>query len=244
MGIVHSAFITTTCSKLLLWFALLLMLPHTHTAMLDIHMPTPPSLDTVPPTELTPQESPESPQLPPQLLPEDTPLPEDTSPTLPELSMLPRERLRLMLMLMLTMDTTDMPDLMLTVLDTEATDTDTHMLTTERDLLMLSQRPRLMPLSSTEPMDMLVSHTLDTPMVLTHMPTELTHMLMELTTERDPLMPSQRPMPTTDTTDMPDLTPTDMPHMLMELTHTVMDMPGESKLFQPKVLSYCKPKAQ
>merc|ERR1712154_354359 len=123
----------------------------------------------------------------------------------------------------------DMPDLMLTVLDTEATDTDTHMLTTERDLLMLSQRPRLMPPSSTEPMDMLVSHTLDTPMVLTHMPTELTHMLMELTT---------------DTTDMPDLTPTDMPHMLMELTHTVMDMPGESKLFQPKVLSYCKPKVQ
>merc|ERR1712029_650968 len=218
-----SAFITTTCSKLLLWFVLLLMLrlrprpiqllsmeltamlgmlPHTHTAMLDIHMPTPPSPDTVPPTELTPKESPESPQLPPPLLPEDTPLPEDTSPTLPELSMLPRERLRLMLMLMLT------------------------------------QRPRLMPPSSTEPMDMLVSHTLDTlPMVLTHMPTELT-------TERDPLMPSQRPMPTTDTTDMPDLTPTDMPHMLMELTHTVMDMPGESKLFQPKVLSYCKPKAQ
>merc|ERR1719346_240074 len=141
-------------------------------------------------------------------------------------------------MLMLTTDTTDMPDLMLTVLDTEATDTDTHMLTTERDLLMLSQRPRLMPLSSTEPMDMLVSHTLDTlPMVLTHMP-------MELTTERDPLMPNQRPMPTTDTTDMPDLMLTDMPHMLMELTHTVMDMPGESKLFQPKVLSYCKPKAQ
>merc|ERR1711973_94220 len=218
MGIVHSAFITTTCSKLLLWFVLLLMLrlrprpiqlfsmeltamlvmlPHTHTAMLDIHMLTPPSPDTVPPTELTLQESPESPQLPPPLLPEDTPLPEDTSPTLPELSMLPRERLR------------------------------------------------LMPLSSTEPMDMLVSHTLDTlPMVLTHMPKELTHMLMELTTERDPLMPSQRPMPTTDTTDMPDLTPTDMPHMLMELTHTVMDMPGESKLFQPKVLSYCKPKAQ
>merc|ERR1711926_75349 len=188
MGIVHSAFITTTCSKLLLWFVLLLMLrlrprpiqlfsmeltamlvmlPHTHTAMLDIHMPTPPPL-----------------------LPEDTPLPEDTSPTLPELSMLPRERLRLMPMLIT--DTTDMPDLMLMVLDTEATDTDTHM----------------------------------------------------LTTERDPLMPSQRLMPTTDTTDMPDLTPTDMPHMLMELTHTVMDMPGESKLFQPKVLSYCKPKAQ
>merc|ERR1711884_228534 len=231
MGIVHSAFITTTCSKLLLWFVLLLMLPHTHTAMLDIHMPTPPSPDTVPPTELTPWESPESPQLPPPLLPEDTPLPEDTSPTLPELSMLPRERLRLRLMLMLTTDTTDMPDLMLMATDTEATDTDTHTLTTERDLLMLSQRPRLMPLSSTEPTDMLVSHTPDT-------------LPMELTTERDPLMPSQRPMPTTDTTDMPDHMPTDMPHMLMELTHTVMDMPGESKLFQPKVLSYCKPKAQ
>merc|ERR1711978_790986 len=103
------------------------------------------------------------------------------------------------LMLMLTTDTTDMPDLMLMATDTEATDTDAHTLTTERDLLMLSQRPRLMPLSSTEPMDMLVSHTPDMPMVLTHMPTELTHMPTELTMERDPLMPSQRPMPTTDT---------------------------------------------
>merc|ERR1711951_249191 len=103
-------------------------------------------------------------------------------------------------MLMLTTDTTDMPDLMLMVLDTEATDMDTHTLTTERDPLMLSQRPRLMLLSSTE---------------------------------------------TTDTTDMPDLmlTVLDTPDTDMD-THTVMDMPGESKLFQPKVLSYCKPKAQ
>merc|ERR1712038_1089273 len=156
MGIVLSAFITTTCSKLLLWFVLLLMprlrprpiqlfsmeltamlvmLPHTLTAMLDIHMPTPPS--------------------------------PYTSPTLPESSMLPRERLRLMPMLMLTTDTTDMPDLMLTVLDTEATDMDTHTLTTERDPLMLSQRPRLMLLSSTEPTDTPDS---DTDTVLTHMP--------------------------------------------------------------------------
>merc|ERR1712026_126348 len=209
--------------------------------MLDIHMPTPPSPDTVPPTE--------SPQLPPPLLPEDTPLPEDTSPTLPELSMLPRERLRLMLMLMLSTDTTDMPDLMLMVLDTEATDMDTHMpmVFTERDPLMLSQRPRLMLLSSTEPTDT-DSDTPDTlPLVLIHMPTELTHMPMVLTTERDPLMPSQRLMPmlTTDTTDMPDLmlTVLDTPDTDMD-THTVMDMPGESKLFQPKVLSYCKPKAQ
>merc|ERR1712083_573723 len=136
-------------------------------------------------------------------------------------------------------DTTDMPDLMLTVLDTEATDMDTHTLTTERDPLMLSQRPRLMLLSSTE----------DTDTVLTHMPMEDmdTHMPMVLTTERDPLMPSQRLMPmlTMDTTDMPDLmlTVLDTPDTDMD-THTVMDMPGESKLFQPKVLSYCKPKAQ
>merc|ERR1712130_796669 len=254
MGIVLSAFITTTCSKLLLWFVLLLMprlrprpiqlfsmeltamlvmLPHTLTAMLDIHMPTPPSPDTAPPTELTPLESTDSPPLLSQLLPEDTPLPEDTSPTLPESSMLPRERLRLMPMLMLSTDTTDMPDLMLTVLDTEATDMDTHMpmvVSTERDPLMLSQRPRLMLLSSTEPTDT-DSDTPDTlPMVLTHMPTDLTHMPMMLTM---------------DTTDMPDLmlTVLDTPDTDMD-THMVMDMPGESKLFQPKVLSYCKPKAQ
>merc|ERR1712098_686411 len=106
-----------------------------------------------------------------QLLPEDTPLPEDTSPTLPESSMLPRERLRLMPMPMLSTDTTDMPDLMLTVLDTEVTDMDTHVpmvVFTERDPLMLSQRPRLMLLSSTEPTDT-DSDTPDTlPMVLTH----------------------------------------------------------------------------
>merc|ERR1712215_19331 len=105
---------------------------------------------------------------------------------------------------MLTTDTTDMPDLMLTGFDTEATDMDTHTLTTERDPLMLSQRPRLMLLSSTEPTDTPDS---DTDTVLTHMPTEDmdTHMPMVLTTERDPLMPSQRLMPmlTTDTTDMP-----------------------------------------
>merc|ERR1712243_495325 len=102
-------------------------------------------------------------------------------------------------------------------------------------------RPRLMLLSSTEPTDT-DSDTPDTlPMVLTHMPMELTHMPMVLTTERDPLMP----MLTMDTTDMPDLmlTVLDTPDTDMD-THTVMDMPGESKLFQPKVLSYCKPKAQ
>merc|ERR1712243_409283 len=98
-----------------------------------------------------------------------------------------------------------------------------------------------MLLSSTEPTDT-DSDTPDTlPMVLTHMPTELTHMPMVLTTERDPLMPSQRLMPTltTVTTDMSDLMLT-----VLDTPDTDMDMPGESKLFQPKVLSYCKPKAQ
>merc|ERR1719232_1494880 len=47
------------------------------------------------------------------------------------------------LMLMLTMDTTDMPDLM--HMDTEPMDMDTHtdMDTMARDLLMPSPRPRL-----------------------------------------------------------------------------------------------------
>merc|ERR1712098_665572 len=71
-------------------------------------------------------------------------------------------------------------------------------------LLLLSQRlrpmPRLMLLSFTEPTDMPVSHT----PVMPDMPMELTHML---TTERDLLKLSQRLMPTTDTTDMPDLMP-------------------------------------
>merc|ERR1712050_646170 len=122
-------------------------------------------------------------------------------------------------------------------------DMDTHMpmvVFAERDPLMLSQMPRLMLLSSTEPTDT----DSDTPDTL---PMELTHMPMVLTTERDPLRPSQRLMPmlTTDTTDMPDLmlTVLDTPDTDMD-THMVMDMPGESKLFQPKVLSYCKPKAQ
>merc|ERR1712012_1473777 len=80
-------------------------------------------------------------------------------------------------------------------------DMDTHMpmeLTTERDLLMLSQRLMLMLLSSMELTDM-VDTVLDMPdmdMELTHMPmVDMdTHMPMELTTERDLLMLSQRLM--------------------------------------------------
>merc|ERR1719438_202713 len=55
------------------------------------------------------------------------------------------------LMLMLTMDTTDMPDHM--PMDTDPMDMDTHTDTDTmaRDLLMLSPRPRLTQLSSTPP---------------------------------------------------------------------------------------------
>merc|ERR1719288_442129 len=53
------------------------------------------------------------------------------------------------LMLMLTMDTTDMPDHM--PMDTEPMDTHTDTETMARDLLMPSPRPRLTQLSSTPP---------------------------------------------------------------------------------------------
>merc|ERR1712130_200852 len=106
--------------------------------------------------------------------------------------------------------------------------------TTERDLLMLSQRLMLMLLFSTELMDMVdtvldmpdtdmeLTHTpLDTPMVVTHMP-------MVPTTERDLLMLSQRLMLmllfSTELMDMVD-TVLDMPDTDMELTHMPLDTP-------------------
>merc|ERR1711862_377532 len=60
-----------------------------------------------------------------------------------------RDPLMLNQRLMLTMDTTDMPDHML--MDTDPMDMDTHTDTDTmaRDLLMLSPRPRLTQLSST-----------------------------------------------------------------------------------------------
>merc|ERR1712113_246966 len=105
--------------------------------------------------------------------------------------------------------------------------------TTARDLLMLSQRPRLMlmPLSSMELMDMLPTHT---PMVMPTTDTMDTHMpTMDTTTARDLLMLklSQRPrlmlVLSMDTMDMPTHTPmdiTDMPTMDTTDTpgHTVM----------------------
>merc|ERR1719445_1819638 len=103
----------------------------------------------------------------------------------------------------------DMPDtdmeLTLMPLDTPMVVTHMPMVpTTERDLLMPSQRLMLMLLSSTELMDMVdtVLDMLDTDMELTHMP-------MELTTERDLLMLSQRLMlmllSSTELMDMVDM---------------------------------------
>merc|ERR1719300_1293903 len=88
------------------------------------------------------------------------------------------------------------------------------MVTTERDLLMLSQRLMLM----------LTMVSMDTHMLLDmpDMPMELTHMPMVLMpTERDLLMLSQRLTPTTDTMDMPDL----MPMVLMVMV--LMDVSGD-----------------
>merc|ERR1712027_77164 len=176
MGIVLSAFIKATCLSSLLWFVLPLMsllrlrliqlssmeLMDTHTAMVPMamlpHTPMPPQLSLV-----------------------DMLLLADMLPTLPELSMLPRDPLMLRLMPMLT---THMPMVMDTHTDTEPTDMDTHTdmeLTTERDLLMLSQRLMLMPLFCTELTDMVPTHT---PMELTHTSTDTdtdTHMPMEST---------------------------------------------------------------
>merc|ERR1712156_1421555 len=89
---------------------------------------------------------------------------------------------------------------------------DTHMLTTERDLLMLSQRLTL-ELTCMELMAMLVLDIMA--MLDTHMPTM----------ERDLLMLSQRLMlmlmPSMDTMDMPDLMPTEDTEATD--THTPMD---------------------
>merc|ERR1712228_49666 len=103
-----------------------------------------------------------------------------------------------------------------------------------RDPLMLSQRLRLMLLSSTELTDMvdMVLDMLDTDMELTHMPLDtpmvVTHMPMVPTTERDLLMPSQRLrlmlLSSTELMDMVD-TVLDMPDTDMELTHMPLDMP-------------------
>merc|ERR1711944_176805 len=86
--------------------------------------------------------------------------------------------------LMPTTDTTDMPDLILM----DGPHTDTQLMLTERDPLMLSQRLML-----TMAVSMDTHMLLDMPMELTHMP------MVSMLTERDLLMLSQRLMPTMDT---------------------------------------------
>merc|ERR1719343_945888 len=104
-------------------------------------------------------------------------------------------------------------DMVLAMLDMPDMDMlDTHMLTMERDLLMLSQRLMLMP--SMDTMDMVLDiMAWDTePMDMdTHMPT----------TERDLLMLSQRLMLTLDIMDMPDLMPMDTE--VLDTEDTTMD---------------------
>merc|ERR1712168_1759986 len=100
----------------------------------------------------------------------------------------------------------------------------THMpmvLTTERDLLKLSQR-LMLTMDTTDMPDLM-------PMVTDHTDTQLM-----VTTERDLLKLSQRLMPTTDTTDMPDLMPMDMPHMLMVLMEVTGDKLNATQLRSSK----------
>merc|ERR1712027_130315 len=124
-----------------------------------------------------------------------------------------RDLLMLSQRLMLTMDTTDMPDLMPMVTDHMDTQL---MVTTERDLLKLSQR--LMPTTDTTDMPDLM------PMVIDHTDTQLM-----VTTERDLLMLSQRLMLMLMSMDTHMLL--DMLDMPMELTHMPMVlMPTERDL--------------
>merc|ERR1712045_937670 len=151
MGIVPGTFNTATCTRLLLWFALLLSSRLTPTLM-------PLSCTELTATEVTPL--PPTPasmvaMLPPT--PTATPEPADTLPTLPVLSMLPRGPLmpspRLMLMPLFCMELMDTvvlatPDMAMVptpMEDMPMVATPMPMeLTTERGLLMPSPRLMLM----------------------------------------------------------------------------------------------------
>merc|ERR1719493_333533 len=107
-------------------------------------------------------------------------------------------------------------------------DTHTDMVTTERDLLMLSQR--LMPMLTTHMPMVMDTHTEPTDMDMD------THTDM-VTTERDLLMLSQRlmlmPLSCMEPTDMVPthmLEPTVPTHMPMELTHMPTELTTERDL--------------
>merc|ERR1712178_251150 len=151
MGIVLSAFITATCLSSLLWFVLPLL---SQLSLVDMLLLA------------------------------------DMLPTLPELSMMQRDPLmlsqRLMLMPLFCTEPTDMvlTHMLEPTVPTHMPMELTHMpteLTTERDLLMPSQRLMLMPLFCMELTDMVPTHT---PMELTHTPMDTdtdTHMPTEST---------------------------------------------------------------
>merc|ERR1712126_700192 len=126
---------------------------------------------------------------------------------------------------MLCMDTMDMPTthMPMDIMDMDM-DTHTDLDTMARDLLMLSQRPRLklILLSSMVLMDMVLTHmpmVLDMPTMDTTMARDLLmlsqrlRLMLMLTTDTTDMLPTHMPM---DTTDMPTMDTTDMP------AHTVM----------------------
>merc|ERR1711973_942205 len=149
MGSLNIELRLTTCSSLLLWSSVLLLL------LLSQRLRPMPRLILL--SFMEPTDMPHTPVMP------DMPMELTHMPMV-----LTTERDLLMLsqrlMLMLTMDTTDMPDLMPMVTDHMDTQL---MVTTERDLLMLSQRLMLM----------LTMVSMDTHMLLDmpDMPMELTH---------------------------------------------------------------------
>merc|ERR1712168_1204219 len=156
----------TTCSSLLLWSSVLLLLLLSQRLR---PMPRLMLLSFTEPTDMPVSHTPVMPDMPMELT------------HMPMVLTTERDLLKLSQRLMLTMDTTDMPDLMPMV--TDHTDTQL-MVTTERDLLMLSQRLMLML--------------------------------------------------TMDTTDMPDLMPMDMPHMLMVLMEVTGDKLNATQLRSSK----------
>merc|ERR1712227_746730 len=181
MGIVPSTFKQATCTRLLLWFALLVLadmsptLPELSMLPRDLLMLSQ-RLRLMPlsSTELTDMVDTDMELTHMPMVDTDTHMPMELTTERDPLML--SQRLRLMPLS--SMELMDMVDTVLVMPDTDMelthmpmVDTDTHMpteLTTERDLLMPSQR--LMPLSSTELMDMVVLVMPDTDMELTHMP--------------------------------------------------------------------------
>merc|ERR1712131_506469 len=126
MGSLNIALSSPTCSSLLLWSSVLLLLLLSQRLR---PMPRLMLLSFTEPTDMPVSHTPVMPDMPMELT------------HMPMVLTTERDLLKLSQRLMLTMDTMDMPDLMPLV--TDPTDTQL-MVTTERDLLMLSQRLMLM----------------------------------------------------------------------------------------------------